>query len=59
MMEFDKIKHVSGYIAKDYSRDLLRLLYLYKDVSASESPRKLRSLKKSAPISDIQERVIS
>ncbi len=41
MMEFDKIKHVSGYIAKDYSRDLLRLLYLYKDVSASEAASRL------------------
>jgi transposase len=41
MMEFDKIKLVSGYIAKDYSRDLLRLLYLYKDISASEAASRL------------------
>jgi DNA-binding transcriptional ArsR family regulator len=41
MMEFDKIRLVSGYISKDYSRDLLRLLYLYKDVSASEAASRL------------------
>ena len=41
MMDFDKIKLVSGYIAKDYSKDLLRLLYLYKDVSASEAASRL------------------
>jgi hypothetical protein len=41
MIEFNKIKLVSGYIAKDYSRDLLRLLYLYKDVSASEAASRL------------------
>ena len=41
MMEFDKIRLVSGYLAKDYSKDLLRLLYLYKDVSASEAASRL------------------
>jgi DNA-binding transcriptional ArsR family regulator len=41
MMDFDKIKLVSGYIAKDYSKDLLRLLYLYKDISASEAASRL------------------
>jgi len=41
MMDFDKIKLVSGYISKDYSKDLLRLLYLYKDVSASEAASRL------------------
>jgi hypothetical protein len=35
--DFDKIQLFGSFISKGYARDLLRLLYLYKDISASEA----------------------
>ncbi|MFH1198087.1 MAG: hypothetical protein V1720_20465 [bacterium] len=35
--DFEKIKLFGSYISKEYSKELLRLLYLYKDISASEA----------------------
>ncbi len=35
--DFEKIKLLGSYISKDYSKELLRLLFLYKDISASEA----------------------
>ncbi len=39
--EFEKIKLFGSFIAKEYSGELLRLLYLYKDISASEAASRL------------------
>lgn len=35
--EFEKMKLFGAFISKEYSKELLRLLYLYKDISASEA----------------------
>ena len=35
--DFEKLKLLGSYISKEYSKELLRLLYLYKDISASEA----------------------
>ena len=35
--DFEKLKLFGAYISKEYSDKLLRLLYLYKDISASEA----------------------
>lgn len=35
--DFEKAKLFGAFISKEYSMELLRLLYLYKDVSASEA----------------------
>jgi len=39
--DFEKIRLFSTQIAKDYAPDLLRLLHLYKDISASEAASRL------------------
>ena len=38
---FEKIALFASYIAKSYAPDILRLLYMYKDVSASEAASRL------------------
>ena len=35
--DFEKLKLFGVYISKEYSKELLRLLHLYKDISASEA----------------------
>jgi DNA-binding Lrp family transcriptional regulator len=35
--DFEKAKLFGAFISKEYSKELLRLLYLYKDISASEA----------------------
>lgn len=35
--DFEKVKLFGAFISKEYSKELLRLLYLYKDISASEA----------------------
>jgi transposase len=35
--DFERIKLFGAFISKEYSRELLRLLYLYKDISSSEA----------------------
>ncbi|MBA4319088.1 MAG: hypothetical protein C0412_11875 [Flavobacterium sp.] len=39
--DFSKIKIFGSYISKDYSEELLRLLHLYMDISASEAASRL------------------
>lgn len=39
--DFEKIKLFGSAISKEYSKDLLRLLYLYKDISASEAASRM------------------
>ena len=39
--EFEKIRLFGSAISKDYAPDLLSLLYLYKDISASEAASRL------------------
>jgi DNA-binding transcriptional ArsR family regulator len=39
--DFEKIKLFGAVISKEYSKDLLRLLYLYKDISASEAASRM------------------
>ena len=39
--DFEKVKLFGAYISKDYSKELLRLLYLYKDISASEAASRM------------------
>lgn len=39
--DFDRIKLFGTYISKDYSKELLRLLFLYKDISASEAASRM------------------
>ncbi len=39
--DFEKIKLFGAIISKEYSKDLLRLLYLYKDISSSEAASRL------------------
>ncbi len=40
-MNFEQLKHVSSFLAKDYSEDILRLLVLYPTISASEAATRL------------------
>jgi hypothetical protein len=35
--DFEKVKLFGAFVSKEYSKELLRLLYLYKDISASEA----------------------
>jgi DNA-binding MarR family transcriptional regulator len=39
--DFDKIALFGSYIAKNYAPDILRVLYTYRDVSASEAASRL------------------
>jgi hypothetical protein len=39
--DFEKIKLFGAFISKEYSAELLRLLYLYKDISASEAASRM------------------
>jgi len=38
---FDKVKVFSSYMSKNYALDILRILYTYQDVSASEAASRL------------------
>ena len=40
-MDFKKAAILGSYISKDYAEDLFRLLYTYKDISASEAASRL------------------
>ena len=39
--DFKKIRQLGAFLAKEHAVDLLRLLYLYKDISASEAASRL------------------
>ena len=39
--DFKKIRLLAAYLAKDYAKDTLRLLHLYRDISASEAASRL------------------
>jgi hypothetical protein len=40
-MDFKKVAILGSYISKDYAEDLFKLLYTYKDISASEAASRL------------------
>ncbi len=46
--DFELARRLATLVAKDYSRDLLRLLVMYKDISASEAAARLELHVKTA-----------
>ena len=38
---FEKLAHFGAYVSKSYARDMLKVLYTYQDVSASEAASRL------------------
>lgn len=40
-MDFEKVSHIASLLAKNFTRDFLRLLVIHHDISASEAASKL------------------